>query len=347
MKTIAIFIPSLHSGGAEKQASILAALLAKTHIIHLITLKSSDDDPDNLERIKSPNIDRHFLSGNLLRQISQLKKIFQENHIDILFNYLTRPNILGSYAGYKVGVKRIYNGIRNSRLPVLKYWFEKFAHNHLATSTIFNCYSGAEYFIHRGFQVNKCLVIPNCFPNINTQVYNRHNSIKTIITVGRFVKQKDYLTAIKAINLLKREDYVFHIIGYGPLEKSIRKWISKYNLDDKVKIFINPSNIHNLLQDADIYLSTSLFEGTSNSIMEALNYCLPVVCTDVGDNSHLVQNNINGFLHKVKDCQNISKSLNLLLENPELRNKLGHNSNILLKNNFSTEVFLKKYLDLL
>lgn len=51
-----------------------------------------------------------------------------------------------------------------------------------------------------------------------------------------------------------------------------------------------------MLDKADIYLSTSLFEGTSNSIMEAMNADLPIVATNVGDNGLLVKNEINGFL---------------------------------------------------
>lgn len=172
--------------------------------------------------------------------------------------------------------------------------------------------------------------------------------IKTIITVGRFVPQKDYLTAIKSVAALKeRDDIRFHIVGYGPLEKQIRKWIQEFGIKKNTLISINPPNVPSLLKNADIYLSTSLFEGTSNSIMEALNFSLPVVCTDVGDNFQLVQNGLNGFLHAKGDYNAISNSLGYLLDNIDIRNKFGARGNEILRENFSIEIFYQQYLKLI
>lgn len=89
-------------------------------------------------------------------------------------------------------------------------------------------------------------------------------------------------------------------MGYGSLEAQIREWIKQYGIDDITTVYINPNNIAELLDQANIYISTSLFEGTSNSIMEAMNADLPIVATNVGDNGQLVQNRENGFLSNKK-----------------------------------------------
>jgi glycosyltransferase involved in cell wall biosynthesis len=65
------------------------------------------------------------------------------------------------------------------------------------------------------------------------------------------------------------------------------------NIMNRIKIFINPANIPDILNECDIYLSTSLFEGLSNSIMEAMVAGLPVIATDVGDNKYLVKDGFN------------------------------------------------------
>lgn len=83
--------------------------------------------------------------------------------------------------------------------------------------------------------------------------------------------------------------FKFIIVGYGELESQVRQWVNAYKVGSFTEILINPNNIPQLEYDADIYLSTSLFEGTSNSIMEGMNANLPVVCTDVGDNYCLVK----------------------------------------------------------
>ena len=144
-----------------------------------------------------------------------------------------------------------------------------------------------------------------------------------------------------------RKDFIFHIVGYGEQESTIRNWVKKYDIVTHTIFHIKPSNIPDLLKNADIYLSTSLLEGTSNSIMEALNYSLPVVCTDVGDNSYLVNDKINGYLHPVGAYDTMASSLNDLLSNLQLRNDLGARGNQILRENFSTERFYKRYKEII
>lgn len=349
MSKIVILIPTLKSGGAEKQAALLAASLSELHEVHLLTFNCTANDSESNLKILPANVKRVIISGGVVKQFSSLKNYLRTAQIEIMFNYLTKPNVLGSLAAKLAGVKYIYNGIRNSRLPFIKMICEQFAHNYWATASIYNCYSGEKYFSTKGFKKSKNIVIPNCFPNINPAIERAVKDIKQIITVGRFVPQKDYLTAIKAVSRLKelRSDFKFIIVGYGEIESKIRNWIKDYNVEDVTDIYINPKNIPQLLSESDIYLSTSLFEGTSNSIMEALNASLPVVCTDVGDNSYLVKNNISGFIHTIKDYESISKSLSELIDSRSLRIDFGCTGNRILHENYSVETFKTKYLNII
>ncbi len=350
MKKIAIYIPTIDSGGAEKQAVLLACMLAIDYEVHLITLDIPDRNSlQNLKRLENSPVIRHSIPHNIFKNIKQLVSILKSNQIEVLFNYLTLPNILGSYAGKIAHTPKIYNGIRNSELPHWKLIAERYVHNHWSTKTIFNCYSGAKNLLAKGFQACRYEVIPNCFADIHPLIVRKEKGIKDIITVGRFVEQKDYLTAIKAIAKLHtiRQDFRFHIVGYGRLEEDIRRWIQKYNLGQKTIFYIKPSNVYELLKNADIYLSTSTFEGTSNSIMEAMNFSLPIVCTLVGDNDHLVYNKKNGYTHSIGSDNEIAASLNRLLGSLNLRNNYGKVSNQILREHFSSEVFLHRYLKLI
>ena len=190
-------------------------------------------------------------------------------------------------------------------------------------------------------------MIPNGFPDIQNTVKRNLTDVPVIITVGRFVQQKDYETAIRAISLLKDRFFRFLIVGYGDLEKDVRKWVNQYHIEDVTTIFINPSNTQELIECADVYLSTSLFEGTSNSIMEAMNWSLPVVATNVGDNSYLVQEKQSGFLHSIGDAEGIANSLGKLLDDSELRNRMGERGNRILHEQYSMVLFEKRYIDLI
>lgn len=347
MKRVSILLSTIDSGGAEKQAVLLAYQLSKHTEVNLIVLYGNHSEyKRNVDLLAESTVKIHKLIGNMLSKMIQIKRILKDSKTDVLLNYLTLPDFVGSLVGRMCSI-RVYNGIRNSRMPKIKLRMEKIAHNHWATGTIYNCYSGADYFGNLGFCKKKNIVIPNCFPNIEEPILRTENKIKTIITVGRFDPQKDYKTLIKSVSLLQRNDFRFCIVGYGVLEEQIRGWVKEFCIEDKTDIYIKPNNVSELERNADIYISTSLFEGTSNSIMEALNWSLPVVATNVGDNDRLVVDGENGYLHPVGDVNGIAASLCLLLDSSNLRNKMGYKGNQNLKENYSIEIFEKRYMDLI
>lgn len=347
MKRVSILLSTIDSGGAEKQAVLLATLLAKHTEVNLIVLYGDHTEyKRNIDLLTESTVKVHKLIGNMLFKLRRIKSIIKESETEVLLNYLTMPNFVGSLVGRMCGI-RVYNGIRNSRMPKSKMLIEKIAHNLLATGTIYNCYSGADYFGNHGFRRKKNIVIPNCFPDIEETIIRPDHKVKTIITVGRFDPQKDYETLIKSVSRLSRNDFRLCIVGYGVLEEQIRTWVKEYNIENMTDIYIKPNNVSELERNADIYISTSFFEGTSNSIMEALNWSLPVVATHVGDNDHLVIDGENGFLHPIGDVNGLSASLCQLLDSAKLRNQMGQMGNLNLRENFSMEIFEKRYIDLI
>lgn len=349
-RNIAILIPTINAGGAEKQASLLASHLSGKYKVCVILYSGeAKTNTSNVKRLEDSNISVYKLLGGTTSKRKELKKILKENSVEVLFNYLTKPNVIGAMVGSKAGVKRIYNGIRNSRIDWWKLILERFAHNHYATGTIYNCYSGEEYFSSKGLKKEKAIVIPNCFPNIAEPIKRIDKKIKQIVTVGRFVPQKDYKTIIRTIADLKdiRKDFIMDIIGYGEEEQNIRGWIKEYGVEEYINIYIRPDNVQDIVRSADIYLSTSLFEGTSNSIMEALNWSLPVVATNVGDNDHLVIDGVNGTLHPIGDAKGMAKSIAHLLDDVNIRNQYGEASNKNLRENYSTDIFIERYISLI
>lgn len=300
MKDIAIFVKNLTSGGAEKQSVLLAKALSGYYQIHYIIFNGNKIHPKYMDLLKEdPRIQIQSFIGGHLSRYNEFVTYLQKNNIRVIFSYLTAANFYACMAGRKVNAK-VFTGLRNAQLPLLKCWADKLLTNSFAEKAISNSYSGKENFITKGFKSEKIIVIPNCFEHIKDYTQKKRKDKVHIITVGRFVPQKDYETAIHAIAELKKtyDNIVFDIVGYGNMETQVRKWIRQYVIDDITTIYINPNNIAELLDQADIYISTSLFEGTSNSIMEAMNADLPIVATNVGDNGQLVQNQKKRLRHQ-------------------------------------------------
>jgi glycosyltransferase involved in cell wall biosynthesis len=352
MMSIAIFCKTLLKGGTEKQALILSKLLSEQEKeISLIIWSIKKIDPENLGYIKNNSIKYFALKGNLFRKFFQFIDIVKDEKISLILSYLTLPNIVSGVS--KLFLKNVVRigGIRNEKLPYHKFFFEKLVHNNLNNATVFNNYSAKDKFIKRGFKSKKIYVIQNAIMtgHINGKKEIHRSEIR-IVTVSRFVKQKDFRTALYSFNELisrgKDKAFKYYLVGYGPMEQEIISLAEDLKIRERIKLFINPSNISNILKDCDIYLSTSLFEGLSNSIMEAMAAGLPIVATDVGDHRYLVKDGFNGFLVPCKDVNRIVEKLELLSESEDLRNNFGNNSRILIKNKFSQEELLENYLNL-
>ncbi len=352
MLHIAISCKTLLKGGAEKQALILSKLLTENKIdVSLLNWYGDKVDPEYIKYIEDHSIKYIALNGSLIKKFFHFLRIIRGERISIIISYLTLSNFLSGVS--KLFLKEIVTigGIRNEKLPYYKFFFERWIHNNLNDATVFNNYSGKDRFIKRGFKSDRIFVIHNAI--IPSQINSNPRVLRSdirILTVSRFVEQKDFRTALYSFkNLIDRnkdKDLSYYIVGYGPLEQEIRSLAKHLNISDRIKVFINPSNIPDILKDCDIYLSTSLFEGLSNSIMEAMAAGLPIVATDVGDNRSLVEDGFNGYLVPCKGINMIVERLGYLSKSEELRRKFGHYGLVKIRNEFSQEKMLENYLNL-
>lgn len=350
-KKIALFSYTLLSGGAEKQLVLLANTYSKIHKVTIFVYFHDKIDKRIVKLIdNNENLSVVKLNGSIIYKLYFLYKELKKRNIEYFFSYLTFPNLIGSIVAKYAAVPFVFSGIRTASLPKKKWILESFINRYLADFTIFNNYTGEKNSKYFGLREDKNIVISNCLDKkIESNLIRKNNSIPVVITVGRFVEEKDYNTALKSIKILvdKGLQFKYIIIGYGKLELEIRKLIKVLALQNVVEIIIKPSTVYPYLLKSDIYLSTSLFEGTSNSILEAMNSDLPIVATNVGDNNYLIEEGYNGYLLNKKDINGIFEKLETLLINKTLRELLGKNNKDVIKRKFSFQIFEKKYFELL
>lgn len=351
MNSIAIICKTLLKGGAEKQALILARYLQeKDFNVYIINWDKNEVDPENLRYIKENGIRYFFLNGGHLLKLINLTKIIKKENTQIIVSYLTLANLVAGIVKLIVKNLKTIGGIRNEKLPYYKFVIERLIHNYINDFTVFNNYSGSEKFSRKGFNPSKINVIQNAIEiqDRNTKDYKIVKDEIRIVTVGRFVKQKDYPTALRSFKLLKEEFTItrlkYIVIGYGPLEKEIRSIVQSMGLESDVQIMINPPNISEILRNSDIFLSTSLFEGVSNAIMEAMVAGLPIVATEVGDNKYLIKNSYNGYLVPCGNIRLLMQKLKYLCESAEKRTSFGKNNQLILEKDFSISKMVNNYI---
>ena len=139
----------------------------------------------------------------------------------------------------------------------------------------------------------------------------------------------------------KYNNIVFLIVGTGPLETKLR------HRTDKIKdiMFLGYRNdIPKLLKMSDIFLLPSYSEGLSPAILEACASGLPIISTTVGSNPDIIKNGINGFLTEPGNKIELKNNIIKLVENKDLREKMGRNNKNLIIKNFDLNLVVEKFL---
>lgn len=351
-ETIIVLINTLKTGGAEKQSILLAKSLERKYKVKLVVYYGDLIDERMLLLLKNFEIDVIYLKKNHFIKVITLFYLFSSHNVSVIISYLATTNTLNAVLGFLAGVNIRIGGIRSSKLKNVKLHIQKLLHNSLLTVSVFNNTVGMQELIKKRFNASKSIFIPNTILIPNSPVNRKKVNKITILTVGRFVEAKDYKTAIQSIastvnkldNSLELE---YIIVGYGLLENELKEYVKLNGLHKHVEFVINPTDVDEYYKQADIYLSTSIYEGLSNSIMEAMSFNLPVIATKVGDNDKLIEHNKTGYLVNPKEVNEISKCISLLIYNDELRNEFGLKGYFHLKANFSMDKFAISHIKLI
>ena len=119
--------------------------------------------------------------------------------------------------------------------------------------------------------------IINFFPN-RKKIYKKNKTL-IIATVCRLTKEKGLDVLFQALSLLKFENYKLLIAGDGKEKLKLKQLSEKLNISSKIKYLGFLKDIKPLLKLSNLYVNTSYFEGFPNSVVEAINYRIPVICS--------------------------------------------------------------------
>ncbi len=150
------------------------------------------------------------------------------------------------------------------------------------------------------------------------------NDVPIIICVGRLVQDKGHEVLIRALSRVKssRIPFCCLLVGGGPLRKELEEQVRELSLSGEVIFTGERKDIWRLIAPSTVFVLPSWREGLSNSIIEALCFGLPVVCTRVGGNEVLVTDGVNGYLVPPGDDAELSRRISHLLTDHALRGRM-------------------------
>ncbi|MCU7495104.1 MAG: glycosyltransferase family 4 protein [Ignavibacteria bacterium] len=176
--------------------------------------------------------------------------------------------------------------------------------------------------------------------------------VRNLLVIGRLAVQKDHHTLLRAFAILKsrlsQEGImvpVLNIVGTGALKDELMKLSQDLGLEDFVKFLGARSDIPEILRQCDIWVMSSRWEGLSISMLEAMASGIPIVATDVGSNSEVIENNINGSLVEKENPEMLAQAIYRLITDRERRRLYSENARLKVLD-FSLQACLSSYTDL-
>jgi glycosyltransferase involved in cell wall biosynthesis len=102
-----------------------------------------------------------------------------------------------------------------------------------------------------------------------------------------------------------------------------------------------------LLNEAEVFVLPSLYEGNPKALLEAMACGLPVLATNVEGNREVVQHGVTGYLCKDTSAESLREGIEKLLADERLRNTLGRNAREFIEREYALDVLLERELALL
>jgi glycosyltransferase involved in cell wall biosynthesis len=167
-------------------------------------------------------------------------------------------------------------------------------------------------------------------------------------TAGRLVPVKDQRTRVEAIGRLSRPDrpVILLVAGDGPLREVLTDQAAALGISAEVRLLGHRTDPEQVMAALDVFVLSSVSEGMSNTILEAMATGLPVVATRVGGANELVQEGVTGHLVPPRDPTALAVAIEHLLQSPDTRAALGAAARHRVAHEFSLGAMIRSYDDL-
>lgn len=148
---------------------------------------------------------------------------------------------------------------------------------------------------------------------------------KTILSIGRLEKQKNYKALIYAFKtLLKdyKEDVKLVIIGEGSLREELENVIERTGLKKRVFLIGKQHNVYKFLYHSDMFVLPSIYEGMPNVVLEAMVAGVPVAASNLGSIREIISDGKNGLLFETNNIKDMSEKILSLLTDTKKAEKI-------------------------
>lgn len=293
-----------------------------------------------------------FYSENFF-YIKSLKKYLKDNKDAVVIAFLNKPIFLTLLARNRNN--KVIISERNDP--------SKFVGNKTTMAFIHKKYHKSDWMVFQSpdaqkwYEENSSVQGSVVFNPIKPDLPDRYigERKKRVVNFCRISSQKNLELLIDAYTLFEKDYPEYELFIYGDesgngaegyLDK-IKKKVTTLPIYNKIHVFPAVADIHNEISDYAMFVSSSDFEGMSNSMIEAMAIGLPTICTDcpAGGARAVIKDHINGILVSVGDIDSMYKAMKEVAENEALSTRLSENS-VKIKEELAVDKIVNQWMNL-
>lgn len=294
--------------------------------------------------------------------IIELFSIYKKIKPDIILHYTIKPNVYGTLAASMLNIPVVNNVcglgtvfLKDDLISKVAMFLYKISFR-FAKKVFFQNTDDLNLFLEKKLVPEKVVgLLPGSGIDLNKfqPVPFKRNKKFTFLLISRLITDKGVLEYIEAIKKLKSVgfDAHFQILGAkDPKHKRgiptavIQKWID----DHTIEYLGTTPDVREFINQADCIVLPSYREGTPRTLLEAASSSKPIIATDVPGCNHVVVNNYNGLLCKLKDAKDLAEKMQLMASfDSKTLEQFGANGRKKMEAEYDDAVVIAKYLETL
>ncbi len=338
-RKITLLIDGFVAGGAQRVAiQLIDYLSSNNYDVKLITMKSKEHDFFKInEEIERISIDGNINSKNIIHafynnivRVAKVRSALKKQRTEVFISFLTSNNIILIIASAFLR-KTVIISERNdpSRQKHNTCWnfLRKSLYKYADQITTNSAISVETIKKYAPFEKIILIENPIKIPKHNSSEPSKDN--RRILTVGRLVEQKNHIELLHAFDLLlkRNRDWKLRIIGEGPERKKIEDEVCKRNLTEQVSLPGLQKNVELEYKKASIFVLTSKFEGTPNTLLEAIANHVPCIVADCLPGAlNYIEHGVSGFVYSSGKPQELAHFIEKLANSDELKRTFSKNA---------------------
>lgn len=290
----------MQAGGAERVISHLSKIMSEQGHSVSILMISVDSKTSFYKLDEKVRLIPFLPKGKKIRyfkRVKMLKEFFLKEKPDIVLSFLPHVCVYVYLALKNTNIPFILSERNdpNRYNPLLKYLLKKAFR--VANGCVYQTQDSLDWYRKKQKPTDRIIFNPVSIA-IPPEGYDYKHRNKNVLYVARIDKQKNYKLLLKSFAFFHQThpEYILDYFGDGPERSAFESYAKKCGIYEHIVMHGRDSTWQEKQYNAGVFVSTSLYEGMPNSLLEAASLQIPCVATDcpVGGSKELskIFNNI-------------------------------------------------------